>query len=173
MAAYDVSKIWDGEAAQIFEGAGDGTDIGFTGAVSIAIERTQHLVKASQTGDQILDIRNQGQQHKVAIDFKEVGQADFFKEWWYKGHPEATGVVQLHKGTVGDSATTKRLRFHPMNLGVDLTRDLVFERLAIVSGPSMVLNGNGEHVHRIEMIDLPVAASLPTIEVGVQNHVPA
>ncbi len=172
MAQYDKTMIWDGQAAQLFEGAGAGTDLGFTGDVSISIERTFMDVKASQTAGQILDRRLDSQIYRVAIDFKEVGQATYFKDWWLSGNTDNAGVIDLHLGTLGGSVPTKRLRIHPRGLSADTTRDMIFEALVFDRGPSMVLNGKGDHVHRIEFITLPDATQLPTVDLGVLNYVP-
>lgn len=172
MAQYDISKIWDGQSAQLFEGAGAGTDLGFTGDVSIGIERAVLDVKAAQTGGQILDRRLDAETYRVAIDFKEVGQATYFKDWWLTGNTDNAGVIDLHPGSLGASLPTKRIRCHPRGLGADTTRDFIFEALTFDRGPSMVLNGKGDHVHRLEFITLPTAADLPTVKLGVLNYVP-
>jgi len=172
MPQYDKTKMWDGMAAQLFEGAGAGADLGFTGDVSIALERGVLDVKASQTGGQILDRRLDSEIYRVGIDFKEVGQATFFKDWWLTGNTDTAGVIELHPGTLGGSVPTKRLRCHPRALAADTTRDWIFEALVFDKGPSMVLNGKGDHVHRLEFITLPVAADLPTIDLGKFNYVP-
>lgn len=172
MAQYDISKVWDGVSAQLFEGAGAGTDLGFTGDVSIGIERAFLPVKASQTGGQELDRRLDSQDFRLSIDFKEVGQATFFKDWWLTGNTDNAGVIDLHPGSVGASVPTKRIRVHPRIMGSDTTKDMIFEKLAFDRGPTMVLNGKGDHVHRIELKTLPVAANLPTINHGVMNYVP-
>lgn len=172
MAQYDISKIWDGQSAQLFEGAGAGTDLGFTGDVSIGIERTVLDVKASQTGAQILGRRLDAETYRVAIDFKEVGQATYFKDWWLAGNTDNAGVIDLHPGSLGASLPTKRIRCHPRGLGADTTRDFIFEALTFDRGPSMVLNGKGDHVHRLEFIALPTPADLPTVKLGVLNYVP-
>jgi len=172
MAPYDKTMIWDGMAAQMFEGAAAGTDLGFSGDVSIAIERTFIDVTASQTARQILDRRLDSEIYRVAVDFKEVGQATFFKDWWLKGNTDTAGVIDLHPGALGASVPIKRLRVHPRGLAADTTRDFIFEALVFDKGPTMVLNGKGDHVHRLEFISLPVAASLPTIKLGSLNYVP-
>ena len=169
---YDKHTIWDGESAQLFEGAGAGTDLGFPGDVSIRVEWTVIDVKASQTGDQILDRRRTGQHYRVAIDFKEVGAANFFKNWWLAGNTDNAGVIDLHPGSLGSSMPTKRLRVHPRKMAADTSEDFIFEVLPFDRGPTMVLNGKGDHVHRVEFITLPVAADLPTIDLGVHNYVP-
>ncbi len=172
MAQYDISKIWDGVSAQLFEGAGAGTDLGFTGDVSIGIERTYLDVKASQTGQQPLDRRLDSQIWRVAIDFKEVGQATYFKDWWLTGNPDNAGVIDLHPGSLGSSVPTKRIRVHPRIMGADTSKDFIFDALTFDRGPTKVLNGAGNHVHRIEFITLPLAADLPTIDLGKFNYVP-
>lgn len=165
---YEPSKIWDGVAAQLFVGADPGTDLGYTGDVSIAIERSFNDVKASQTGEQVLDRRNNGLTYRVAVDFKEVGEANYFADWWLTGNPAG----KLHPGSIGSSVPTKRLRCHPKILGADTTKDMVFEVLVFDRGPSMVLNGKGDHVHRIEFITLPVAADLATtVNLGQLGYV--
>lgn len=169
---YDKTTIWDGQAAQLFEGAGAGTDLGFTGDVSISVERGFMDVKASQTAGQILDRRLDSQIYRVAIDFKEVGQATYFKDWWLSGNTDNAGVIDLHLGTLGGSVPTKRIRCHPRGMGADTTKDMIFEAMVFDRGPSMVLNGKGDHVHRIEFITLPTAADLPTVKLGVLNYVP-
>lgn len=169
---YLKSNYWDGEAAQIFEGAAGGTDIGFTGDVSIERRYTFSEIKASQTGEQVLGRRILAAVFVVTIDFAEIGDANHFLKWWFDGHPVNTGVVDLHPGR-NATLPTRRLRVHPLGLGVDTTKDFVFEALAPVSGPAMTLNGKGEHRHRIVFETEPVAAGLPVVNTGKFNYVPA
>lgn len=165
---HDITKIWDATAADVHVGADAGTEIGFNGEVSISIERTFLDVTASQTGAQPLDRRRLSEVYRVAIDFKQVGDANYFTDWWLTGNPAG----KLHPGSLGASAPTKRVRIHPKIMAADTSKDFVFERLAFDRGPSMVMNGRNEHVHRIEFISLPVAASLPTVDVGSFGFTP-
>jgi len=170
MATYDKTNIWDGVAAQIFEGAVDGTDIGMVGEVSIVKEEQFLDVKVSHTGEQIIDRKRLSTHYKVSIDFREIGEANHFANWWFAGHPDGTAAgKKLHKGTVGDSVPTKRLRVHPRNQANE-DKDWVFDFLAIESGPTATMNGKGEHVHRITLVTLPDPTALGTsIELGQQG----
>lgn len=166
---YDITKEWDSTAAKIFVGAGNGTELGFTGEVSIEIEDDQHEVMSAQTGSQPLDLRRQSEVYNVSIDFKEIGQADYFSEWWFKG----LGAGDLHLGTVGGSVPGHRVRFHPTALADNVnTHDFLFENLKRTSGPKATFNGKGEHVHRITFKSFPVAASLPDIDLGQFGYTP-
>ena len=162
MPQYDITKIWDGTAAQLFDGADPGTDLGFNAEVTIALEEQYIDVTAAQTGATVLDRRLLDQRYRVTIDFTEVGQANYFADWWHSGHPSG----KLHKGALGGSVPSKRLRIHPSIMAADTTKDWVFERLVRDRGPSMTMNGQNRLVHRFEFITLPVAATLPTVDVG-------
>lgn len=166
MPIKDITKVWDGTAADLFLGADPGTQLGFTGQVSITKESTYLDVTASQTGGQILDRRLQSEIYRVVIEFKEAGQADHFANWWIKGNADS----KLHPGKLGASVPTVRLRVHP-TIMADGAADFIFESLVFDKGPSMVLDGNGNHVHRVELITLPLTADLTTIDLGKIGYV--
>lgn len=171
MAAYDKTELWDGVAAKVFEGAIDGTELGLTGEVSITQEIATLDIKAAQTGEQILDKRVIDMRYRVSIDFKQIGAANWFKNWWLSGHTDTAGIIDLHQGSVGYSLPTKRIRLHPTIMADnDASKDFVFENLVIDKGPTQTMSGKGEVVQRMEMITLPTAASLPTIELGTFGH---
>lgn len=169
MPPYDITKEWDSTASKIYAGPGNGTELGFTGEVSIEIQEDQHEVTSAQTGSQPLDLRRQSEVYLVSVDFKEIGQADYFTEWWFKG----INAGDLHPGTLGGSVPGHRVRFHPTALPDNVnTHDFLFEELKRISGPKAVFNGRGEHVHRITFKSFPVPGNLPVVDLGQFGYTP-
>ncbi|MCC6908236.1 MAG: hypothetical protein IT430_09880 [Phycisphaerales bacterium] len=166
------SNFWNGEGVQIFDGAAAGTNIGITAEVTIERVYTLSPIKGQTTGETILGHRVTGCFYRVTVDFTEIGEANHFLNYWFDGHAAAGGVIDLHPGR-SFTLPTRRMRFHPVSMAADTTRDFVFEALAPVSGPSATFNGSGEHRHRVVFESMPVEADLPTLNAGKFNYVPA
>lgn len=170
---YSTTKLWDGEAAQIFEGSNDGTDTGLIASVSIAIVENQHEVKAGQTGEQILDLRRLSQHYVVVIAFQSSKDAAFFKKWWFEDRAATAGLTEIHNAGIGKSVPTKRIRLHPISMG-DGTLDWTFERLAITNNAGLLFDGAGRKVENaLTFMTLPdptdVSGDLTLGEFGVST----
>ncbi len=167
--AKNKATIWSAVGAEVFLGAADGADVGFTGVVTITRITNWHDIKASAFGDTILDRRKLSQMYRVEIQLKQIGDTDFFKDWWLEGD----SGDKLHSGVIGDSAPTRRIRVHPTQEGDVYTKDWVFETCIPDGDPVMSMDAQGDHIHTFAFITIPDSSDYNDINIGEKKFTPA
>jgi hypothetical protein len=165
MAEPVETKDIDETSQTIYEVSIDGTDVGYVDDIEVEIKYSTQPRMLQQIGKkQVLGHRLDGVEATVKGKFRQTGreQLKLFFPWCPTG-PMAFSPVTLG---VDLYSYAKEVILHPLYMGADATRDRIFNKAVIITGPKEKADGSDDDALEFQMFAYPDRSELPDVVIG-------